>query len=226
MPKFNVRPLIKLSKQQYKVLAERVIQKEGEISRGAVDEIMQYAPPAEKTMGNLTTKSTERGMETFERLPIAEARAKYYSNPDLFTPGRAGPPARVVRPSVPGEPAEIGRGVSYELEKTATVDTPKARIDHLMTTPIAEITSDSAHADRLWAMLGGGRSVGGKLWERYRASSRQKASIDTAKDYFNSCFVRWKAQPKDFAKKHPREAKILNRIWDEYAVGMPDGSVK
>lgn len=227
MPRVPLEPLIKLTKAQLKALAERSVVKKGVVSAEARDAFSGVAPLAERVTGTLTPKATESlGMKPFERLPIAEARQKYYSNPEMYTPGRAGPPARELRPSIPGEEAEVGAGLAFENVRTVGVDTPKARAEHLMTTPYAEIQTNEAHAERIWAMMGGRRTMFGKMWERLRASSRQNSTIDTADGYFKSSFIRWMDDPKKFSKAYPRESKLLRETWKEYSSDMSEGGVK
>jgi len=223
MPKINLEPLIKLSKEQMKVMFERLITKEGTPSRSAVEEIMKYAPPEEKTVGTLFSPGVKKGMGVTEKLPIDQARQKYFANPEQFTPGQGAPSAKVLRQAVPGEPAEIGGGMSYERVKQMPVNTPKAQAEHLMTTPVAEIMGNEAHASRIWAITGGGRSVSGHMWEQLRKSSRQSAHIDDAKDYFKSSFIRWRENPAHFKKNYPREDKLLNETWEKYGIDLPEG---
>jgi len=227
MPRVPVKPLIKLSKKQLAAVFERELDRSGgKLTQEGISNIRKFEPLVTRETGALTTKSAEKGMSTVERLPIEDARKKFYKNPEMYTPHKGGPPALEIRPSVPGEEAEVGRHLSYERVRNLPVDTAKARREHLMSTPVSEIVSNDAHAERIWGMIGGGRSVGGKLWERFRQSSRLSSKINNSKDYFKSSFIRWKEQPKSFRKNFPREAAILDEVWSKYSAPNVEGAVE
>jgi len=273
MPRFPVKPLIKLSKEQYKVLLERIF-KEGKLTVKGAGAVMgrPFEPPVTKEVGELIKRRAIGGgefEEAVERLPIEEARAKYFASPEEYRPGLPAPSAKVMRTVEPGSPEELAAGLAYERVKQVPVIPPVSRTAGVMrreleeqeteaalrrvgvrpedirpgvkpktvleevtgksqrelvtVPPAAELASDAMVADELWRNLtgrAGERSLGAKLWEMYRASSRQSSHIRTARDYFISSFVRFKQDPVKFTKAYPREAKVLRQLWDEFEASL------
>jgi hypothetical protein len=240
MPRFAVKPLVTLTRAQTKAFAERAMTKSGGIAESARKELSTFKLPESKTVvqGVLRHKSPHLGMSKEVPYPIEKARKMYRENPEAFSPGRTSHTARGIRLSEPGETEAIigpeiprfGRRLVSEEIKTVPVDTPKAYREHLVTTPIAEIQTNDAHAERLWHIItkgAGGRSIGGKMWETYRRGCKQKSKYANAHDYFKSCFIRWKEDPKSLARnKQDREARLLNEIWNAYGKDLPEGMVK
>jgi hypothetical protein len=95
----------------------------------------------------------------------------------------------------------------------------------------SELASHAAIASQLWKDMGGEQSLGAKLWEMYKQES--KASHGSARDYFISSFVRWRAAPQAYEKANPREARILQSLAEtlegslqlpkQMPAGLPEG---
>jgi hypothetical protein len=271
MPRYPIKPLIQLSKEQWKVLLERVMQKEGKFTTRAAGAVMSrpFEPPVEREVGALFRDVPMGAGEVTrqaERLPIAEARAKYLANPEQYvTPSISAPEMKVMSQVPPGSSEELAAGLAYERVKQVPIVPQASRTARVMSKeiesqelegavrrlgvnpedirpgvkpqtiieemgrkpsemvtvpPAAELASDAMVADQLWKSMGGGRSLGSKVWEMFRSSSRQKSHINTSRDYFISSFVRWKQAPKHFTKAYPREAKVLNQLWKEFEVSL------
>lgn len=255
-------PLIKIAtitKAQISEAMKRHGLKEGEISLGLVRELSDnYAPQSIKKMGGLTIKAevvgpkmgmygvqpVEKGMERGMTLPIEEAQLRYLENPEMFTPGRAGPMIKNVRPAIPGEAAEIGSGLAYEGLKPTFVASKAAERNKLVSTPLAEISGDENHAKWIWTMMTtdpatgkylGEKSAAAHVWDNFRKSKNIRSSEKTiqgkrkksvpvyanAQDYFISCFIKWRQQPAQFAKNFTRESKMLPKIWKIYGTDIP-----
>jgi len=244
MPKISIKPLFKLSKAQWQHVMSRVLEKEGGklTPRGGEFIMDKFAPPVEKEIGTLRSKvpmfegATEDEMKTItERLPIGEARAKYLSSPGQYmSPGPVGPSAKVLRQVQPGSSEELASGLAYEkLRESPLIPRELSRGMSVIKRDIPELagreaTSERAQlaavAEQLWKdAVGGGRSMGGKMFENLRNSSRQRSHIKNAKDYFISSFVRWKQDATGFKRAYPREAKILEQVWGEFEASLPLG---
>lgn len=286
MPRISIKPLIKLSKEQYKVLYERLLSKTGgkftSKMAGAVMGRPFEPPEGIRTVGELTPRARILGGEAKGlpiRLPIEEARARYFAAPEEYVPGMVAPRAKVM--SIPPgieeagvSSEELASKIAYEHIKQAPIIPPhtvsrtqkfvgkelrqqelesaiKRRLglspeydirpgvkletvleergikpsDVINVTPAFELAVYAEKADELWKFIGGTRSLGAKVFENLRQASRQRTHIQTARDYFISSYVRWKQAPKDFARKYPREAKILEQLVKEYeappAVSIP-----
>lgn len=68
----------------------------------------------------------------------------------------------------------------------------------------------------LWSTTGGGRSMTGTLWKKYLEASRWKNKIKSARDYYVSSAIRFNEDPDKFRKLFPREANVLDRMYDDY----------
>lgn len=86
-----------------------------------------------------------------------------------------------------------------------------------------QLAGIAAEASELWKFVGGGRGMTAKAFELYRKSSRQAPHIKDSRDYFTSCFIKFKEAPDKFAKAHPREAKIFNQIVAEREAAVAGG---
>ena len=204
-------------------------------------EMGQYTPEVMKEYGTLVKDPMEKGfkgMRPIERYPIGEARKRFYDERvaaqiqgrvEEYTPGQAVPtPIKVMRPAALEDEADIGMGVAYEMQKDIQVDTPEAFGEYLKTSPLIEYLHDGKQANRLWAIMKGesqGDFTAQRLWNYLRRGSPQKRHYKSSFDYFKSCFVNWRQYPKSFAKKHPKEAKLLNLIMEEYGEGIPEGAI-
>ena len=94
--------------------------------------------------------------------------------------------------------------------------------------PIDELIQLAAKAEDIWKSnmgVGGGRSVGAHLWERFRQS--QVGGIQQAykngKEYFLASYLKWSRDPSKYAKSHPREARLLEQYEKVYT---PKGGIE
>lgn len=271
-----INPITRLSKEQWKTVVSRAMEREGRSPSGLMrvmaDDLHEGAlePDVVKKVGALSTPTPQGDLRTF-RLPIEEARAKYFSNPDAYIPGMGAPEMsqvniapRTIPPGVSQEMIPDGLAADIALSRVKQVPVVPSRLSKMKSSiekdyiaqeaeeqlsqkgmsmedmrpgakpdqflaekginvkkedvlpPVGQLTQAALVADQLWKDMGGGRSMGAKVWEMYRASSRQKSHINTARDYFVSSFTRWKDDPSKFTKNYPREAKLLNQLWDQF----------
>jgi hypothetical protein len=82
---------------------------------------------------------------------------------------------------------------------------------------LASLTKDAAVMHEVWMNMGGGKSSTGTMWANYLKGSNLRNKIHTAKDYFLSSVVRYNNDPKKFAGWFPREKKLLDKMYDDYA---------
>lgn len=165
-----------------------------------------------------------------ELLPTVEARKKVFEFPERYEPIPGGQDVKRVKFDVPpGASGELAEGVAYERMKFKTIPKRKweeealkfqeaeAKMKELPKAPetVSPLISMIAEADDVWKnVMKGKRGIGGQLWMRYLDTSpgAVKKHFSDAKDYFRSMYIKWKLDPKGFAKKHPREANHLNQV--------------
>lgn len=265
MPNIPVR--IGLTKEQWKVFLERILQRRG-LTQRAAGAIMDrpFEPPVTREVGTLYRDVPIGAGEIIrrvERLPIEEARAKYLAAPEQYVSPRTwSPEARVLRVVEPGSPEELAAGIAYErvkevpllppipksakvmqrdieaqeLEsavsrlgirpedvrpgvslKTVIEEAGRKPKDMITVPPAQELAALAEIADQIWKDMGGSRSSGGKAWELLRMTQRRpEPHIRSARDYFISCFLRWKQAPRKFTNTHPKEARLLEQLWREF----------
>jgi hypothetical protein len=100
-----VKPITKLTKEQWKVIVQRMMargEKNPDLMRTVADEFHggKMGNPADvadsiERVGALHS-FTPAGQTKVERYPIAEARAKYFAEPERYEPQGYGPPADIV----------------------------------------------------------------------------------------------------------------------------------
>ena len=238
MPRLNIKPVVKLSKAQWKALIERTVQKEGRLTRGAADEILKYEPPVQKEMGILhqdVPLGAGESRRVSEMLPLREAREKYFSMPDMYTnPSQGAPATKSLRTVPPGNPDELAGGLAYEKLNINPIvpytNSPSERAIRKVLTPqqeaggagevmeataTQELVSHALNGDEMWKMMvgrAGNRSLAAKTWEALREGSRQKSQYDSGRDYFMATYVRWKKDPTRVLKNNPREANLLQQM--------------
>lgn len=139
MPRITLAPLIKLSKEQWKVLFERMLAKEGKLTTKGAGAIMHrpFEPPVEQEVGALFRDMPMGAGEVtrqVERLPIGEARAKYMANPEQYvTPSMGAPDVNVMRTVPSGSPEELAGGLAYERIKQVPILPPASgRTSHVI----------------------------------------------------------------------------------------------
>lgn len=268
-----IAPTVKLSQAQWRALLTRSMEREGRTTFNVTEKsaermFSRFEPPVTKEVGTLFKDMPMGGGEvsrTSERLPIAEARAKYFSSPEEYvTPKTWAPPLKQVERVAPGAPEELAGSMAYSRVKNVPIVPPGVasaqrtiqagakqeevqaalkragiaeedlrpgvRPEQVLAEkgvqlgveqpPIAQQVQTALIADQLWKESGGGRSWVAKVWEQYRASSRQAPHIKTGRDYFISSFVKWREDPSKFARAHPREGKLLNKLWAEFETSL------
>lgn len=87
-------------------------------------------------------------------------------------------------------------------------------------TPIEIAQKQDAMAESVWKYMGQGRSTYGRLWDRWRLSAPGRKQ-KSAKEYFETNFIRWFNNPEGFKQvkrgaNKEREANFLEMIWKEY----------
>jgi hypothetical protein len=82
--------------------------------------------------------------------------------------------------------------------------------------PLKDLENLAVRLDDMWQGSGGARSSYGEQWRDYRKSFSMQNNIKTPKDYFISSAVRYKNDPAQFAKRFPREKKLLDRMAEGY----------
>jgi len=112
MPKFPVKPAIRLTKKQWKAFLARIFEKEGKMPAKYARGIMgRYEPPVEREMGTLfrdIPTGVGESRRIAERLPIGEARARYFSSPEQYvTPSMTEPTAKQMTISKPGMAGDV-----------------------------------------------------------------------------------------------------------------------
>ena len=135
MPKFPVNILTKPSKEQWREILKRVFEKEIKLTPKAVGELMKYEPPVAREMGTLfkdVPTGVGEAIRRPERLPIEEARAKYFASPESYvTPGAVEPSVKEMAAlPPPGSPlgaSEMAKRVAYERLNFQPIIPPGAR---------------------------------------------------------------------------------------------------
>lgn len=136
LPKIVVEPLVKVAKEQWKKVLERSLEQRGKTNWNVTEKIAgqmlnKFEPPVEKEVGTLFKKRALGGgeMETaIERLPIGEARAKYFANPEQYSPTQPYfPQAKEVTTGMQGSPEELAAGLAYTKTKLAPIIPPGAK---------------------------------------------------------------------------------------------------
>lgn len=217
---------MKLTKKQWERLLARVFEREGKKLEEAAPLVFQHEPATERILGRLYQYIGPRGepIPVAQRealpgvrrrtlhLPIEEARRRYFENPELYEPFTASMRARVLR--------RTPEGVTYDWERIQSIlPAPLKRAKRLVEretggeAPVRRVLETAMEADILWRDVGAAETLGKKMWERLWKSSRLKSRFKAAKDYFTWCFTQWKMNPKEFARKHPREAKLIESYW-------------
>jgi len=232
MPRFPIKPIIKLTKEQWREVLRRVFEKEVKLTPKAVGELMKYEPPVTREMGTLARDipiGVGEAVRGFERLPIEEARAKYFASPESYvTPSAVEPSVKEMAAlPPPGSPlgaSEMAKRIAYErlnfepiipprTQQAAGVIRKEAGASAAEVPPVAQVVQTALIGDSLWKEIGGTRSVAGKRWQELLNSSRGavKSHFKTGRDYFISSYYRWKQDPLKFRKNYPREAKLLEQ---------------
>jgi hypothetical protein len=278
----------KLSQWQWKKLLWRVMQKEGgRLTEDTAKELMEKGGPyTERTLGALygphpNPSLAEAGVRSPEYLPIDEARAKYYQNPEQYIPGGSRPPVDELKQVPQFSPEDFAAGIAWRRNKFAPVVPPQVRgamgvmnrditqtgaekqlgqmglaPEDVQPSPekflkqqgveppsgeLKQVLGDALEADQIWREMAGGAGTpeadqlmvaqsagwGGsrtrttaatQLWQRLLdlQSGGVKQAFKNPKDWFMASWGRFKRNPAEFEKKHPREAGLLRRIKQLY----------
>jgi len=135
MPKIPIRPLVKLSKEQWKELIKRVFSKEAKLTEKAAGEIMGTEPLVTREMGTLTKEipmGVGESRTVSERLPIEEARAKYFASPSQYSMPRGYEPEAREIASLPPPSTQLGgdemaKRIAYERLKFKPIIPPSTQ---------------------------------------------------------------------------------------------------
>lgn len=137
MPRFPIKPLIELTKEQWRVLLQRVFEKEAKLTPKVAGKLMgAIEPQTEREMGTLMKRRALGGGEfetAAENLPIGEARAKYFASPESYTtPGRPQPSAKVLTQPVGVEevgltPEELAQVIGYQRQTFKPIIPPEVQ---------------------------------------------------------------------------------------------------
>jgi len=232
MPRFPIKPIIKLTKEQWREVLRRVFEKEVKLTPKAAGELMKYEPPVTREMGTLARDipiGVGEVVKGFERLPIEEARAKYFASPESYvTPSAVEPSVKEMAAlPPPGSPlgaSEMAKRIAYERLNFEPIIPPRTRqaagvirkeagASAAEVPPVAQVVQTALIGDSLWKEIGGTKSIAGKRWRELLDSSRGavKSHFKTGRDYFISSYYRWKQDPLKFRKNYPREAKLLEQ---------------
>lgn len=243
MPKLPIKPIIKLTKQQWKGLMERVLERPGAIEKTPFNQmtktqqslVFRREPPAEAMYGRLRDAESKRAAEEAVRvgaptvklrgktLPLEEARAAYLAEPEKYIPMKAGPPAKRLKISgvEPGAPEEIYPGLGFETMKFGSVVAPpveKAIKEEAGAAlgPAAAQAKAAYEGDVIWKTVvrgPGPRSMASDVWKRLFEGSRYKRKYSNPREYFIAQYMRWKEAPNTFKKNYPRENNFINSFY-------------
>lgn len=116
MPLPVIKAVTKLTEDQWRVLLRRLLKQEGgKLTPKAAEQIMAHEPPMTKRLGTLypTEGAEDQMFHRPLRMPIEEARAKYFENPEAYDPGGWAPPAKHLSQVPMGSPEDLAAGISY-----------------------------------------------------------------------------------------------------------------
>jgi hypothetical protein len=78
---------------------------------------------------------------------------------------------------------------------------------------ISDIMTSVVEAEQIWKEMGGARSVAGRIWKIRLEEAKGVQKVNkTPKDWFVTCYTKYKANPYNFSKSYPREANLLKQI--------------
>ncbi len=119
MPRSLIKPLLKLTKAQWKSVLRRVSEKEGgAFTKTGMTKFSGLEPPVSEDMGRIYSprnlgemygklppgesfREMPDRISTAQTLPLAEARAQYMANPQGTIPGRGEAPLSLLEPTEP-----------------------------------------------------------------------------------------------------------------------------
>lgn len=92
----------------------------------------------------------------------------------------------------------------------------RAMASKMVNAPVDRLILRAAVADMLWKKIGQGRSVTGRLWDRYRKSAGGRKKVKLTRDYFVQEYLKFKEAPEQYAKAHKLEANSLRKIEETF----------
>ena len=98
---------------------------------------------------------------------------------------------------------------SYDLSKAKPLASAKVEVPEAH-----ELAAYAAIGAQLWKDMGGMSSLGGHVWDMFR--KRAKTHHEEPRDYFISSYIGFQANPEEFAKQRPDEARLLGSIQQEF----------
>lgn len=210
--------------------------------------ITRREPPVEQTYGRLlesrsveelkqavaegTTKQRLRG----QMLPIEDAQAAYLNQPGKFLPVRPSSPGKILKVGIEeGAPSEIYPGLGFEKAKfksvlpqsiERSVSTERAATPLASTIPQTDQLKSAWEGDIIWTrIIGGLRSIPGKLWKSLFEQSRSRRGHANAREYFIAQYSRWKTSPETFARNQPRESNFMKSFYPQIKDVIEEGVV-
>ena len=212
-----------------------------------IDEVMASEPPRSVVMARLARQKegipfTEPSLIEKD-YPYFEARRKYVMDPYSEENLGGYKPVNVASPKVKhlrtvpegvtrGKNQDMGGGLNYSELRYKSVETPferkvrkEAKAEPEIKASLEEIIHTGRTLENMWLLLGGKRSASGHTWNLLRQSSPGRNKVVDTKDYFIRSGLRWREDPVKFARQWPREAKLLNSIWDELSQSAEAGNV-
>lgn len=239
------RPL-KITKQQWELLLERVTKREQGVSRPVkgkmTDFVMNQEPPETRLMGRLNEpiiKGGEQiGMQPRD-YPFPEAVSKFLKSQregGNLKPGGYVPPVDMLSSGEGGatyqrmmwkpvqDVAERANKAATTVQKEMPLTqrgseaVQRAKKSRAMQeAPTEELLKMGMLGDKLWKFIGGNRTLTGKYWKTLMQNARGRHRMSDPRDYFITSFLRWYHGPEEFASKNPQAAKSLDTIWNEFS---------
>ena len=123
--------------------------------------------------------------------------------------------------------ADVAPEVSPKLGRPAVEKVSQAEISagKIASKPSDELINEALLLDKMWQTMGGGRTYTGRMWKLYKETARGRFKTADTRDYFIRQGLRWRDNPEAYAKLHPREAKSLQSIWDNFMQEYGPGGV-
>jgi hypothetical protein len=239
------KPKLNISKQQWKLLLDRVTVREGKGGRFKTqkleDFVMSRKPPETQVMGRLHEPLMQDGMRLGSKpkdYPFQNAGEKYaqLKEKGKFVQGNEYVPPTDIMSFKGGEPSykrQVWKPISDTAERADVLAKevqrkPLETLEQRGQKAIAkvkgkgwgsteELRKIAMLGDKVWKHIGGGRTITGKFWKRLADKSRAK----DPRNYFMKSFLQWQKSPEQYAVKHKPEAKSLEVIWEQFMKDYP-----
>ena len=125
-------------------------------------------------------------------------------------------PTSPMMPMMPTEqsaPNAISPPTSGPLQVPPTEDTQELNV-------VEQQVQSALIADQLWKDGGGSDSLGGSVWEDLK--DKRGNDLESARDYFIRCFVRWSNDPEKFSRNYPDESRLMQQLNDAFEAYVPE----